>query len=106
LALAIYLLALMTFFAFFLCGNEDPDAQEKSGSFDPADLPHPLRVVVGAASVALPTFILVRLDNYTAISLIELSFLCVLFFVVARREPSFDDLPLLAAILAVATLAT
>ena len=107
LVLVIYLLTLMSFFILFRFGTEDHDAQEKPGSFNPADLSPPRLVVVGAAAtIALSSFVLVRLDSYGAMSLAELGIICVLFFIVGRREPSFDGLPVLAAILAVITLAT
>ena len=59
----------------------------------------------GAAFAAL-MFGLVRMDGYGTASLLSLAALCIFSLGAARRDPVLDGLPIMAAMLAVAALAT
>ncbi len=51
-------------------------------------------------------FALVRMDDYGTASLLSMAALCMFSLAAARREPALDFLPVMAAMLAVAALAT
>jgi uncharacterized membrane protein len=107
--LSVYLLLLVGLFVFI---RRDYGATTRASEpFDLADIieamPQPDLVVWAAATMtAVLVFALVRMDGYTFISLAALGVLCLFYLVTGRREPRFEGLAVLAAVLAAAVLAT
>ena len=107
--LGVYLPVLVALVVFARYGRAG--APGAPGGAEPSPwlldrLPHGDKLVLAAAAAtAFAAYLLVGQDDYGPVSLTAVAMLAALYLWIARREPRFDALVILAAALAVAVLA-